>query len=551
MTEDFIPWDYDRVNTGRRLREQGTIYDAINEVVQNAVDSAAKPLLDNNNVLITIPCLGDPDYGRILLRVQDFGKGVTRDYDGNIFAFLRGKKSVSPKADYEDTIGRNGVGMVQYLKISKEQIVTTMDDKMIYRFKIVLDEQGGIGYTLPEQEPISEESKHRFNIFTQGTIVEFLKSYANQLDIEPRKAVNEIKKKFGWRMMMNNGLQILVNEIRLEVPDYLENRKPIWLCRLAKAMIENSNGKLVERNPDVYGFLYEDKQGVGNIKIHVKGYYIQEYNFAAKRCSGAINVDYLGIDTSRKTITDEKMLADLERHMMQLMAKFPNIKTDNEKVNEKKQRKIGEMINKMLSKYNLPKRWMLNEVDKLRKKTEQLGDKKGNDVAGYGINESEKHLEKFQKCELCDHMKLRSKKWRKICKCECHARIRSENKHIMRVGIDGTDLTRRESDSDEDKKNKRNIALHFNDEMDPVEELLTAHPMQSFIEVNEKNKLFDYCFLEVKSEIEIIRRITPFLATIVMDAEHPTYIHEVQELKEFRQMHSKYYTEMLAEIGEI
>jgi len=534
-------WTFNQASIARNIKNQGGIYEGLLEAVQNGIDSPLDPDNDYNRIDITVPLLGDKDYGVLVASVRDLGGSVTKDYGGSITKFINSEKAISPKS--RKGIHRFGEGMIRFPSVSATQLIISQDKEYIYRIPILLDRDGIPAYGDWSFHKITPETQAEFNIFHMGTLVSFFDPYENMIDIDTMKLGKTIRQTFGWRLLLQPKTEIWINNIiKVDLPEYLRGRKPAFMCRLKRTKVTDSNGEQRVVDPEVTGFVFYDKDGRGVLHVHAGGYYIGEVKYADKRFSGAINIDEMPTDTSRRVMIHESMKQDLEQHILEITKHFPDIPTGKEELGEKRHKSLTEIINKILDQFNIPKLQIENYEAEKRKRIEILGDPNADERPGYRKPNPNPTPTVLKICDLCGHLNKKSRKMRKKCSCECHIpRDRKPNEHVSTVGENGNiPVLVEEEDITKIKK-------HSQLDVKPTE----GKPYERFIEIrtgyvsiNTKNPLFIPLVLKEKNMNKAVKNIIYFLAGEMMDLKHPNALTEMT-LAEFRKTEEDYVMKMI------
>ncbi len=530
-------WRFNPGAVARLVRDQGGIYEGILEAVQNAFDSPFDKYQDENPIIIKIPLLGDKEYRTLVASVHDFGAGITRDTEGQIQKFLNREKGLSPKPP-EKGVRRFGIGMAQFPAVSATQIIFSRDREFIYRIPI-LQTDDGPAYGDWTFHKITRDNEIKFNMFACGTRVEFVDPHENMIDIEPMKLAKMIRQTFGWRLMLQPKTTVTINEIiKVDLPEYLRDLKPRFICRLNRARIADPNGRIKVVDPEVTGEIYADQKGRGMIHVHAGGYYIGEMKFADKRCSGAINIDEMPTDPSRRLMINESMKQDLEKHIVNEMKHFPDLPTDNDRFDEKKRQSMSELINKSLSQFNLPKLFKDQYKEQKRKRIEALGDPNTEGKPGYPKPEN-KPPQELETCELCNHLKTKSKRMRKKCDCPCH--IPRKKGPDTKIGTASSEGQISIMVEENDLLNEQiSSQLQFKSVREEGERLVRIS--SGVIRVNELHPIFDTVFKDKASKG--FRNMAHFLAGEVMDIIHPNALADMT-LEEFRNTQERITTKII------
>lgn len=545
--EKLIAWELDNRNTINRLIEQGDKYDGIIEALQNAVDSPNDPYNDKNDIHVTIPCLGDAEYGELILRVVDQGASLLKEYK-TIHDFVYAKKSISPKGDLD--IGQNGQGMAQYQKISLTQRMTTRTDEMMYRFFIVPseNEESRISYTTPIDHPILPQYEKEFDMYEGGTMVEWFDAYEDASDIDVRKVVNKARETFGWRLMVASETRIIINRIPIEIPEYLAgHEKDVkFFGRLGVRTITR-DGIPKKVNPEVKGFIVEDKKkGSGKIVIHVKGYRICEIESGIDKAGTMyINCDQLHyiLTPTRMGFTDDSFIEALKAFCRKEMRILPDIQDDTQKSERKEAKSLKEILSKGLGSYL--ERFMKHQKIQGIAKTKQQAmiDPNGNDSAGYATATGTT-LEPLE-CELCHHKMYKSKKWMKKCDCKCHIRKPlGPPVDTGTVGENGTVDGRIEQTDDQEIS--KGFSVKFRDkEGFPFMEVFTE---TRTLWICKKDRLYDFCIRGVSPKLSA-ERTAPYMAEVAYNLEHPKAWQE-EDYHTFMSNLHNYTLDILESLGK-
>lgn len=539
-------WNFNQTSIARNLREQGGIYEGLLEGTQNGIDAPENPETDYNRIDITIPLLGDRDYKTVVASIRDIGGSVTKDTNGDILEFINQEKAISPKA-IKKGVRRYGEGMVQYGAVSSTQLLISQDREYIYRIPILLNNDGRPAYGKWSFHKITPETQAKYNIFHMGTLLLFLDPYEDMVDLDPMKLGRMIRQTFGWRLLLQPNTEIWINEtIKIDLPDYLKDKKVGFICRLKKAEITESNGQRRKVNPEVTGFIFGDPKGKGTLHVHAGGYYIGEMKFADKRFSGAINIDEMPTDPSRRIMIHEGMKQDLENHIIEQTKHFPDIPMDNEEIGEKKHRSMTDLLNKILEQFNIPKLQIESYEAEKRKRIETFGDPNADEFPGYRKpkeRSTEEKPEELEMCDLCGHLKKKSKRIRKKCDCKCHLpREKGPDKEVATAGTDG-DISIMVEEQEIEKTRKRSeLALNFNPNAEPEDKFVELR--SGYVGVNMNNPLFNPLVVKEKNITKAIQNLLPFIASEIMDLKHPDAL-STMPLDVFRKTQEEYTIKMM------
>lgn len=360
------PWKYDEKSLVKRTIGLGGPYEGLLEGMQNAFDSPIDRLKDKLRIDVTIPLPDMAGYGRLIARIKDTGGSVTKDFGGRIQGYIDLIRAISPKDEH-----RFGIGMGQYFNISQTVVITSMDDKYIYRIPHFLNSEG-----LPETgdwtfDTISEETMEKYHIYAKGTMVEWFDPYGNVPVLSPVKLGHMIKKTFGWKMLEQENTEIFINGDKLEVPEELKGKKIRFICKLKRQEVVKPNGKVIKVDPVVMGCIEANSKGTGNLEIYADGgYYFNKEKFGHKRFGGFACIDAMPLDTSRHVVIHEAMWIDFYEHIIEETKHFPDVPTDDT-VSEKQKKSLSDMVNKVIKQFNIPK-LQIKKLEEQKKKRKEV-----------------------------------------------------------------------------------------------------------------------------------------------------------------------------------
>jgi hypothetical protein len=500
----FKVWEIDIRGGQRRLAEEADdIYDNIQEVIQNAVDSGKD--VDNyadKEAIANIWAHDYPNAHNRVLTVEDFGLGITKDYNGDINAFLNAKKATSNKVKGRG-IGYKGVGMIQYPNIGKDIVIISQDDTNVYRIPIT-QESGISGFGNWDKWPIEslneDYRKNNLHLTHRGSKVTFFNRPEKVGKIDQQTLINRTKKYFGLMIKRSPKVLININNIRLTPPDYLnkEGYPEIDLFKLDQTI-----------DSKVTGALWPDKKGSGVILIHVDGAFVEEYRFdARRRCSGWIAIEdgVIDVTTSRdRVLKHGPVWREICDKMVSIwMHKFELAEEEDESKAEKEDRKKKtDMLTKIFSKI-LP-RFPGLKIEDSGLKIEVTGNAKpeeGEDkVTGYRISKEPNP----------DRIIIERK--------PPGPRI---NRKPNQVGLIGTDTVKAENPENPDKKQEPSIRYVFTP-LQPADPFLLYHTDEApyTVEVNTMYPLYPKCFKKDVAVKDCIFRLAPYIAPIYAKALNP------------------------------
>lgn len=542
MTEDsltFIPMQLDQASAFERFRKTGDIYDTVIETLQNAFDAPLNPLEDPNEIQMLVPGVEHKQYKKISFCIEDLGGSLTKNYGGKIDKFLGALKAKSNKALTD--LGKYGVGMILYLNLGHKVVFVTRDKKNVYQFDHFLNSKRIPGYDNLEQESVLDPDSEKFNMPSMGTRVIFY----GDVELDVNKVKAKIQKIYGWRMGLCPKTKVILNGDVIEIPEDLKGKNlRAHLSTLGKYKIKDSDGT-EERtvNPRVTGFIEPSRKGAGRMRVYVKGYYIGDISCCvpgkpAKQCEGALNCDELPIDLGRKHLESSDMLTELtEKIAKENMAKYPDMENDKSDLDDKKAKSLQEQINKALSRFDLPRLWKKNEADRKRIMIEQQGEKDGDDEGRIKREQQSPVV-----CKLCGHLKRVLN-----CDCKCHITkpIRPPTE-IPTVDGSGTGQVTVLIRSTEEQEHKDPHSISINRNNFGEAPLFSVAPGANFLRLNTHNEMYYHCIIE--SQKQSTQRIAPFLAYIVMDAEHPNALTELTAEK-YRRLHESITYKILDGFG--
>jgi len=509
VTDDreVIPWELDQVGLYKRLQNVGSgIYDHIMEVMQNSFDSTANPLTDPNRIEINVP-----DNGDLVLSVCDHGLSLGKDYGGKVGNFLRAKKASSEKPS--SNIGRWGLGMIQYQNIAKMPVLITQTEELIYR--IAIEKRNGLPcYVSDDPCAITKSNQQKLGIFHRGTVAEFRGHLEGIPKIDAKKLDSKIAETFTVRMMQNPNIIIEINLKKVELPSFAKGHKLEHICNLKQ--FKNEKNETIK--PEVIGFIHGDRNGIGELRIYIRGMFVQKMNFGLRRCSGIINCDELQIDSARGRVVENDLFEDLHKRVSAEVEKFPEVESKDDKTDEKQYKKIESMFNDALAKLaRLAPTGFGGNKDKT--KIESTGDK-GNEIFGYTVSEE-------------------PKEGRIIIEKEPHTR---DPKHQGTVSKTGTNKTKRLNDKEDERDQQPTIKMNprpIGDNMG----LMRFDSANNILMIDQLDRCYDFVFKPKNKSINLIyQRATPYLANIWMKEKEDI---TDMTLEEILRIQERYVTAML------
>lgn len=478
------------------------------EVMQNCFDSTENPLTDPNRIEINVP---EGDNNDLVLSVADHGLSLGKDYGGSVRSFLMAKKASSQKP--KSNIGRWGLGMIQYQNIAKNPTLITQTKDLIY--KIAIEKIHGLPcYVNDEPCGITKENQQRLGIFHMGTLVEFRGHIEGIPRIDVRKLDSKIAETFTVRMMQNPNTITEINLKKVDLPSWAKGRTLDHICDLKP--FKNEEGVITK--PEVIGFIHGDKNGIGDLRIYIRGMFVQKTNFGLRRCSGVINCDDLQIDSARGKVVENNLFDDLLKHVSEEVAKFPEVESKDDKKDEKQYKKIENMFNDALAKLaRLAPTGFGGNKDKT--KIESTGDK-GTETFGYTLSED-------------------PKEGRTIIERGPHTR---DPKHQGTVSKTGNRKTKRLDDKEDERDKQPTIKMNprpIGDNMG----LMRFDSANNVLMIDELDRCYDFVFKPKNKSINLTyQRATPYLANIWMkEKEDITNM----TLDEILRIQERYVTTML------
>lgn len=326
------PLPVDTRGTHERLRNlQSELLEYIREPLQNALDSndRGKP----NTLEIIVP--EKPKEDEPILVVIDHGGGITKDYGGNLERFLTAMKATSEKGKRAGTIGKMGIGMLQYTNIGKKVIITSMDRnplsgeaEMIYRIPMFIKD-GLTSFGLTHTKPAKQQYQEEFGLHHVGTKVAFFDREPNGEKLDEKGIRKLLRDQYTVLMAENPNVKTFINGRELELPKWMRDHRPRFIKRMSG-------------EHDIRGNIWKDENGSGDIRLYINGNFVEIYNFEPRQCSGYVNCDVLNTVTGRTGLIKDKMWQEFKAKMLQELAHFPKIAEDPN--DEKLSRTIPELI---------------------------------------------------------------------------------------------------------------------------------------------------------------------------------------------------------------
>lgn len=535
------PWKYDQASVAKMVKEEGGIYEGILEAVQNAIDSPEDPDNDINRIDILIPTKADEQYDEVVAIVRDQGGSITKDYGGDIEKFLNATKAISPKPRRKG-FKRFGQGMGQYSAVSQDQIIDSFDTKknVIYRIPIVQLPDGQLGYGHWIFEVATPEVQAKYELTQSGSDILFVNPYPDMPRPDPMLLARKIRDTFGWRLMLQPNTDLWINHgIHIDLPDWLKDKQPRFIRRLKRQKVDGKNV-----DAEVTGVIYYDPKGKGILQVHAGGYYIGPFDTETnKRFSGAVNIDEMPTDRSRRVMIHEAMRLDFKEQMKEETKHYPDMPSPtDEGLSEKNKKILTEGLNRMLEPFNLPKIFIENYKEQKRKREEQMRNPNGKTENGYRKPE-EKEPQELEMCELCDHLKKKSKEMRAKCSCKCHeTRPKGPDKEKKKVGDVGDTVCLTETIDPEDLQKRHEIKINFSDDPSPDRFVILR---TGYVQVETKHDLFNPLVRDDKKDMmKVLQNLAPFLATQIMDLKFPTALTD-KTLAEFRKLEEDFITQMV------
>jgi hypothetical protein len=357
----------DLIGTHKQLRNlQDNIFGYCHEVVQNMFDSndKGKP----NNLLIWI----NPHKGQdpAIVFIDHGPEGITRDYAGDIDAFLSDKKATTEKE--ARGFNRKGIGMFQYTNIAPKVIITSMDKEMIYKIPMFITPEGGTAYGKIVRKPITENYKELFGILSPGTIVAFHGRPNTSQPILEKDLVNGksgVREKWTLRLFDEKRVSFYINNTKVTPLPYIYEHPPSFIRRM-------SGGA------DIRGAIWKDAKGNGHIKVFQDGYLVEIVPTEPRECTGYVECNSLPTDAGRtRFLKDNPTWSEFKLRLTREVSQFPRIVPESQDV--KNQLRIKDLALKVLNLNPSPTAYgSTREVTKV----EGVGQKGGTDETGYPIS---------------------------------------------------------------------------------------------------------------------------------------------------------------------
>ena len=354
----------DLVGTHKQLRNlQDNIFGYIHEVNQNMFDSndRGKP----NNLLIWI----NPHKGQdpAIVFIDHGTEGITRDYNGDIDAFISDMKATTEKMIRG--FNRKGIGMFQYTNIAPKVIITSMDKEMIYRIPMFITPEGATAYGKIQRKPISEKYKEFFGIYTQGTRVAFHGRPNTAQPILEKDLVKSTREKWTLRLFDEEKITFYVNNTKVTALQYIYEHPPRFITRM--------NG-----GADVRGCIWRDEKGNGHIKVFQDGYLVEIVPTEPRECTGYVECNTLETDAGRtRFLKDNTVWSEFKLRLTREVSKYPRIVPESQDV--KNMIRIKDLALKVLNLNPSPTAYgSTRELTKI----ETTGQKGGTDETGYPIS---------------------------------------------------------------------------------------------------------------------------------------------------------------------
>jgi hypothetical protein len=366
----------------KTLRElQTNVYDIIKEVIQNALDSNDRGL--PNTVEVLLPKTPKPDAP--VLTVIDQGCGITKDYDGKIQGFIEARKATSEKRKRKGAIGNKGIGMMQYTLIGRKIIITSVDThpttevpEMIYRIPLYFSESGFNAFGKYEVKPASDEYMQKFDLLHPGTRVTFYDRDPEEEVIDESKLRKVLRDQYTFILAQNPKVTTIINGRELELPKWIKEHPPKFIQRMSGCPDPE-----VQDDYNIVGAIWKDPDGTGEIRIYVDGNWVVTHVFEARQCRGYINLNILGVTSSRKEIQTGKTWNELKEKMLREVSIYKKVTSDEE--DSKITKSMSQMLKKGLMDL-LPLVPTALGSEKNTTKIETTGNPKGTEIAGYKVS---------------------------------------------------------------------------------------------------------------------------------------------------------------------
>ena len=362
--------------------QQSDIYDIIEEVIQNALDSKDKGL--PNTIEIVVNNDAHPD--EPILTVIDHGDGITKDYNNDLQSFLDARKATSEKRRRKGTIGNKGIGMFQYTHIGKNVIITSMnrnpttgDPLLIYRIPLYLTDSGWTAFGKTVTMPATEQFMEDFGLHHVGTKVSFYNRDPECDAIDVKELRKVLRDQYTVIMADNPNVSVLINGKELELPKWIKDHPPKFIQRMS-----GCRDPELQEDYNITGAIWADSTKAGEIDVYVDGNLVQTVVFDTRQCQGYVNLNILKVISNRKAIIQDKVFNEFKEKMLREISVFPRITSDADKELSKS---IPQMIKEALVDL-LPK--MPTAAGPENNKTKEIttGDPNGKEVTGYPITEN-------------------------------------------------------------------------------------------------------------------------------------------------------------------
>jgi hypothetical protein len=447
-----------------------------------------------------------PNQFNCVLIVEDYGLGITKDYNGDIKVFMESKKGKSNKVKGRG-IGHKGIGMLQYTGIGKTVLIVSQDNLNVYRIPMIKNEDGITGYgnwTAIPIRGITVEYRRELGVTHTGTKVYFFDPSPGRETIDVKKLEERLRLRYGVAIARYSKMAINVNAKQLTPPEYLLGHE-----RRERLLLTLEGGK------EIRGAIWDDEEGIGSVMIHVNGEHVEDHQFSPRRCTGWFDdVDgALDVDSGRHNVLKQGKAWNecKEKIVSECMARFPTIKEETERSDKDYVKQINEVLLRAIAPI-LPLMPSVAGQQQKRKKVKTKGDVQGDDEPGHEFHTPTKKL----------------------------TGTGGTHSITSRIGNVGPEDVIRYSD-DEDKRQQQgslNTKAAHCGRGKPLLALSTEQVPYSLL-VNKDSPLFRYCFSRTwrASPTEKIRRLAPYLAANVWlvvtqpDLDTPQYRQMTQLLE--------------------
>lgn len=318
---ELTRWKVDELGAHKYLEDvQDDLYSYMIEPIQNAMDSND----EGEPNIVSISTKSDP------IIVQDEGKkGITKDYEGDVNRFLQAQKATTEKG--KRGLERKGIGMFQYPKIAPKIIITSMDGELIHRIPITKDSEGGTCFGRVLTKAANDKNMEEFKIWKPGTRVCFFNRPIDAEKIIDRTLRKKIRDRFALRLARNKDLEVFVDEKKVVPPDWIIQHPPKFLFRL-------------KGGHDVYGNIWHDPKGNGNIGMFQNGYLVEDIVWEPRQYLAYLECSALKTNTSRNAFIkrSNELWKDLEEKIKRLIQPYPRISQTGQ--DEKETRRMEDLI---------------------------------------------------------------------------------------------------------------------------------------------------------------------------------------------------------------